>query len=94
MTSAPHPPPVYATWLQDVKARIQAARIAVARAANRELILLDWDLSRAIVEKQEAMGWGKSVVETLSADLRELYPGVKGFSANNLWLMRQLEASL
>jgi hypothetical protein len=77
-----------------VKARIQAARIAVARAANRELILLDWDLSRAIVEKQEAMGWGKSVVETLSADLRELYPGVKGFSANNLWLMRQLEASL
>ena len=94
MTSAPHPPPVYATWLQDVKARIQAARIAVARAANRELILLDWDLSRAIVEKQEAMGWGKSVVETLSADLRELYPGVMGCSANNLWLMRQLEASL
>jgi hypothetical protein len=94
MTAAPPPPPVYATWLQDVKARIQAARIAVARAANRELILLDWDLSRAIVEKQEAMGWGKSVVETLSADLRELYPGVMGCSANNLWLMRQLEASL
>jgi hypothetical protein len=94
MTAAHLPPPDYATWLQDVKARIQAARIAVARAANRELILLDWDLSRAIVEKQEAMGWGKSVVETLSADLRELYPGVMGCSANNLWLMRQLEASL
>ncbi len=28
-------------------------------------------------------------METLSADLREAYPGVKGFSANNLWLMRQ-----
>jgi hypothetical protein len=94
MTTAPHPPPDYATWLQDVKARIQAARIAVARAANRELILLDWDLSRAIVGKQEAMGWGKSLVETFAADLREPYPGVKGFSANNLWLMRQLEASL
>ncbi len=46
--------PDYATWLQDVKARIQAARIAVARAANRELILLYWDLGRGIVEKQEA----------------------------------------
>jgi predicted nuclease of restriction endonuclease-like (RecB) superfamily len=89
MTTAPLPPPDYATWLQDVKARIQAARIAVARSANRELILLYWDLGRGIVEKQEAMGWGKSVVETLSADLREAYPGVKGFSANNLWLMRQ-----
>jgi hypothetical protein len=94
MTSAPHPPTVYATWLQDVKARIQSARIAVARAANRELILLYWDLGRGIVEKQELMGWGKSVVVTLAADLREAYPGVMGFSANNLWLMRQLEASL
>ena len=30
------------------------------------------------------MDWRKSVVETLFADLREAYPGVKGFSANNL----------
>ena len=89
MTTAPLPPPDYATWLHDVKACIQAARIAVARAANRELILLYWDLGRGIVEKQEGMGWGKSVVVTLAADLREAYPGVMGFSANNLWLMRQ-----
>ena len=51
MTSTPRPPPGYATWLQYVKARIQAARISVARAANRELILLYWDLGRSIVEK-------------------------------------------
>ena len=94
MTTVPHPPPDYATWLQDVKAHIQAARIGAARAVNRELILLYWDLGRGIVEKQELLGWGKSVVETLSTDLREAYPGVKGYSANNLWLMRQLEASL
>jgi hypothetical protein len=84
MTTSPHPPPDYPTWLQDVKARIQAARIVVARAANRELILLYWDLGRWIVEKQELMGWGKSVVETLAVDLREAYPGVKGFSVNHL----------
>ncbi len=94
MTTAPLRSPDYATWLQDVKARIQAARIGVARAANRELILLYWDLGRGIVEKQEVMGWGKSAVETLSADLKEAYPGVKGCSANSLWLMRQLEAKL
>jgi hypothetical protein len=51
--------------------------------------LLYWDLGRGIVEKQEAMGWGKTVVERLSGDLREAYPGVKVFSANNLWLMWQ-----
>ncbi len=90
--TSPLPPPDYATWLQDVKVRIQAARIVVARAANRELILLYWDLGRWIVEKQELMGWGKSVVETLAVDLREAYPGVKGFSVNHLWLIRQFEA--
>lgn len=79
----------YATWLHTLKARIQSARISAARAANRELILLYWDLGRGIVEKQQALGWGKSVVERLSADLQAEFPGARGYSANNLWLMRQ-----
>lgn len=32
---------------------------------------------------------GESVVERLSADLADAFPEIKGFSANNLWLMRQ-----
>lgn len=89
MFDSPVPSPDYATWLQTLKARIQSARTSAARAANRELILLYWDLGRGIVEKQHALGWGKSVVERLSADLQAEFPGVRGFSANNLWLMRQ-----
>ena len=85
----PLPSPGYATWLTSLKARIQSARISAARAANREHILLCWDLGRGIVEKQQALGWGKSVVERLSTDLQAEFPGAKGFSANNLWLMRQ-----
>jgi predicted nuclease of restriction endonuclease-like (RecB) superfamily len=42
-----------------------------------------------IVEKQEQSGWGKSVVERLSQDLRKEFPGVAGFSVQNLWYMRQ-----
>ena len=83
------PFPDYAAWLGEVKLRIQSARISAARAVNRELILLYWDIGRGIVEKQEDLGWGKSVVEQLSLDLRSEFPGMKGFSANNLWLMRQ-----
>jgi predicted nuclease of restriction endonuclease-like (RecB) superfamily len=89
MSDTSLPSPDYATWLTSLKARIQSARISAARAANRELILLYWDLGRRIVEKQQALGWGKSVVERLSADLQAEFPGVRGFSANNLWLMRQ-----
>ncbi len=79
----------YAAWLGGLKSRIRSARISAARAVNRELILLYWDIGRGIVEKQEDLGWGKSVVEQLALDLRSEFPGMKGFSANNLWLMRQ-----
>jgi len=48
-------------------------------------------MGRGIVEKQKALGWGKPVVERLSADLQVEFPALKGFSAaNNLWLMRQV----
>ncbi|WP_217357026.1 MULTISPECIES: DUF1016 N-terminal domain-containing protein [unclassified Dolichospermum] len=33
--------------------------------------------------------WGKSVVETLARDLQSEFPGRNGFSAANLWFMRQ-----
>ncbi len=39
--------------------------------------------------KQEAFGWGKSVVKNLSDELRKEFVGMKGFSAQNLWNMRQ-----
>ncbi len=42
-----------------------------------------------IVEKQEQLGWGKSVVEQLSKDLQEEFPGQIGWSSRNLWRMRQ-----
>lgn len=41
------------------------------------------------MERQRLLGWGESVVEMVSADLRREFPGMRGFSANNVWLMRQ-----
>lgn len=43
----------------------------------------------AICRKQSEQGWGKAVVETLARDLQVEFPGRNGFSAQNLWLMRQ-----
>jgi predicted nuclease of restriction endonuclease-like (RecB) superfamily len=43
-----------------------------------------------IVERQEQFGWGKSVVEKLSADLKKEFPDLSGYSARNLWDMRRL----
>lgn len=84
--------PDYPAFLADIKQRIAAARLTAARAVNRELILLYWDIGRAIVEKQRAAAWGDAVVERLAADLRAEFPDMRGFSADNLWRMRQFVA--
>lgn len=41
-----------------------------------------------IVERQQANGWGNSVVELLAVDLRKRFPRMNGLSAANLWRMR------
>lgn len=57
---------------------------------NRELIALYWDIGEAILRRQQAKGWGQSVVERIAADLRSAFPGVQGFSARNVWDMRRM----
>jgi len=42
------------------------------------------------IATQGVEGWGKSVVEHLAHDLQVDFPGIKGFSAPNLWRMRLL----
>ena len=81
--------PEYRQFIEDLKGRVTAARISAGRAVNRDLILLYWDIGRAIVEKQQALSWGESVVEMISADLRQAFPGMSGFLPRNVWYMRR-----
>lgn len=79
----------YQDFLQQVTALVRQSRVGVARSVNRELIRLYWGLGKYIVERQDALGWGKAVVERLSADLKAVFPDMRGFSPQNLWLIRQ-----
>jgi predicted nuclease of restriction endonuclease-like (RecB) superfamily len=81
-------PAGYAPFLEDLKARIRAAQVKAALSVNRELIDLYWHIGMSIVEHQRAEGWGKAVVESLSADLQREFPGIAGFSPQNIWYMR------
>jgi predicted nuclease of restriction endonuclease-like (RecB) superfamily len=78
----------YGDFLVAVKTRIRQAQYQALRAANKELLSLYWDLGESILRKQETLGWGKSVVENLARDLQAEFPGQNGFSARNLWNMR------
>lgn len=78
----------YAGLLEGIKERIRRSQLRAAVAANEELIRLYWDVGREIVERQEREGWGKAVVRRLASDLQREFPGVSGFSPQNIWYMR------
>lgn len=82
-------PDDYPPFLLDVKERVRASQLRALQAVNGELVTLYFDIGRLIAERQQGENWGKSVVEQLAADLRSEFPGVSGFSASNLWRMRQ-----
>ncbi|MEK7728352.1 MAG: PDDEXK nuclease domain-containing protein [candidate division KSB1 bacterium] len=79
----------YAELLGEIKQRIRAAQYEALKAVNKELISLYWDIGRMIVERQKGKTWGKSVVERLAKDLQAEFSGISGFSAQNLWRMKQ-----
>lgn len=82
-------PKNYGRILNEIKSRVRNAQYEALKAVNKELIGLYWDIGRIIVERQQAENWGKSVVERLGEDLRNEFPGMSGFSARNIWYMRQ-----
>jgi predicted nuclease of restriction endonuclease-like (RecB) superfamily len=79
----------FTTFVIDIKQKILSKQYEALKAVNKELISLYWDIGKSIVEKQESLGWGKSVVKMLSLELQNEFVGMKGFSVQNLWNMRQ-----
>ena len=82
-------PIAYSQFLVEIKDRIHKSRYEAAKSVNQEIIWLYWDIGHSITEKQQTLGWGKSVVERLSEDLQKEFPGMSGFGKSNLWSMAQ-----
>lgn len=78
----------YPEFLESLKQRIRNAQIKASLAVNRELILLYWQIGKAILQRQQEQGWGAKVIQRLSKDLKASFPQLKGFSERNLKYMR------
>jgi predicted nuclease of restriction endonuclease-like (RecB) superfamily len=83
----------YFEFLTVIKAKIRQSQYEALKKVNKTLLSLYWNIGKDIVEKQEKFGWGKSIVETLSKDLQNEFPGMNGFSPANLWRIRSFYAS-
>lgn len=82
-------PEDYANWLMDIKERILSSRQRAVLSANRELILLYWQIGHDILIRQQTQGWGSKVIDRLAKDLTGEFPHMKGFSRRNLLYMRR-----
>jgi len=69
---------------------IEHAQARAYRAVNRELVGMYWDIGAYISAKAQAEQWGRSVVVEFSRWIRHRMPGIRGFSPQNVWRMKQL----
>ena len=79
----------YLRFIDGIKTEIQNQRITVVMNANASMICLYWKIGRAILDMQEAEGWGAKVIDRMAADLKEAFPEMSGFSPRNIKYMRK-----
>ena len=72
-----------------VVSMIQQMRKQVYHYANTALIELYWQIGRYLSEQVANEGWGKAVVKSLAEYISKQDMEVDGFSAQNLWRMKQ-----
>lgn len=68
---------------------IEQARRRAYQSVNTQLIDLYWTIGKFVRRKIDAEGWGKGTVKQLSVYIQRRSPGIRGFSPQNIWRMRQ-----
>jgi predicted nuclease of restriction endonuclease-like (RecB) superfamily len=68
---------------------IQRARARAFMAVNYELISMYLEIGKYVSEKVKSNAWGKGVVNEFSDFIQQKYLGIKGFSPQNIWRMKQ-----
>lgn len=79
----------YDNFFNQIIHTINSAKYEAYKSLNKHHIGLNFEIGKLIVKNQESNNWGKSIVDTLSEDINKQIDGVKGYSPQNLWRMRQ-----
>ncbi|MEK6948856.1 MAG: DUF1016 N-terminal domain-containing protein [Nanoarchaeota archaeon] len=76
----------YNKILGSIITHIEQSKLRAFAEVNKALLQAYWSIGK---ELSKNAGYGESIVEQLSKDLRLKYPDVKGYSARNLWNMKR-----
>ncbi|MDR0994415.1 MAG: PDDEXK nuclease domain-containing protein [Verrucomicrobiota bacterium] len=76
----------YFETLEQIKKQIRNAQYRAVLGANREQIILYWNIGKVIVNNIQ---WGNKFIDNLAHDIKSEFQTIKGFSIRNLKYMRQ-----
>ena len=76
----------YFQVLEDIKTRIRSAQYKAVLGANREQIVLYWNIGKVIIANSQ---WGNKFIDNLARDIKLEFPNSTGYSARNLKYMRK-----
>ncbi|MEN9914448.1 MAG: hypothetical protein RL528_1203 [Bacteroidota bacterium] len=73
----------------EITSLIASAKSSAYQAVNKELVTLYWHVGEHVSKQVLSKAWGKSVVQELADYIQKYEPNIKGFSAQNIWRMKQ-----
>ena len=71
----------YVTIVENIKEQIRSAQHRAILNANKEMLILYWNIGKVINENST---WGSKFLSKLSSEIRGEFPSSKGFSVRNL----------
>lgn len=71
----------YVTVIDNIKKQIRSAQHKAILSANKEMIILYWNIGKIIDENST---WGNKFLRKLSEEIRREFNSIKGFSISNL----------
>jgi hypothetical protein len=85
-------PQGYDAFAAEARHLISSARTCNPSGGSRSVELY-WSMGRLVTSYQRRHGWKGGVLQMLSEDLRDWFPGVAGLSCRNLQYMRAFAAA-
>lgn len=74
----------YLDVVQEIKERIERARHSVVLSANKELVMMYYEIGKTINSHKS---WGNKFIDNLAKDIKLAYPESIGYSVRNLKYM-------
>lgn len=79
----------YVSWVSEVKERFRRSQMKAAVRVNSAMLEFYWSVGRDLERMKAEQKWGSGVVKQFALDMRETFPGEKGFSYSNVKDMKR-----